>query len=144
MDVVARRPRRPVGVTIAVVLIYVQAVLEVIAGTVLVLARYGVDPSDSGAVLAVTLLGCAVILFGLFLIAVASGIARGSRFSRWIVTALLALSLSANVVTLIVGAGEPWWTVIDGLIAIAILLVLWTGRGRRYFRESVAPTVDEF
>lgn len=143
MDPVVSTPRRPVGVTIAVVLIYVQAVLEIIVGTVLVLARYSVDPA-SGEVLVVTLLGSAVILFGLFLVAVASGIARGSRFSRGIVTVLLALSLATKILSVVVGIGQSWWTVVDALIAVAILVVMWTGAGRRYFRDSVVPAVDEF
>ncbi|MET0974237.1 MAG: hypothetical protein ABWX82_01045, partial [Leifsonia sp.] len=86
MDSPATPLRRPAIVTIVVVLVYIRAVLDIVAGVVVVLARYGVD--REGDVLGVTLLGAGMILFGLFMISVASGVARGSRFSRWLITVL--------------------------------------------------------
>ncbi|MET0724983.1 MAG: hypothetical protein ABWY36_01440 [Leifsonia sp.] len=141
MDSPATPLRRPAIVTIVVVLVYIRAVLDIVAGVVVVLARYGVD--REGDVLGVTLLGAGMILFGLFMISVASGVARGSRFSRWLITVLLGLSVLLGALTLAVGDAGGWWTVLDAVIAVAMALVVWVGPGGRYFRDAPRRTADE-
>ncbi|UIN31413.1 hypothetical protein [Microbacterium binotii] len=129
--------RRPVAVTLAVVLVSLTGAYNVVLGILVLLSRYDVAAAD---VLAVSLIGAGIILFGLLTLAVASGIARGSRLSRLLVTVYIGIQLTLHVITIV--TSDTW----DGLLfvqialQIALLVVLWTPPGSRYFRSrETAP-----
>ncbi|MFD4959169.1 hypothetical protein [Microbacterium sp. NPDC058389] len=130
------RRRRPVIVTIAVVLVYVSAFANVALGVVVLLSRYEVAEAD---VLRVSLLGAAVILFGLLLIGMASGLARGSRLSRTFATIYLGVLVVLSVMTIVTTDGWDWGSTIDLAIEALILVALWAPPGSRHF---VRPTTD--
>lgn len=134
------RRRRPVELTVVVVLAYVQGVLDVGLGILLLLTRYLDEVRAEGDAFFMSVLGAAVILFGLLVIAVASGIARGDRIARIVLTVGVTLSLALDAASIIV-APTSWGSVASGVIGIAILLIIWTGRGARHFRKTPAPTV---
>lgn len=135
------RRRRPVELTVVVVLAYVQGVLDVGVGILLLLTRYLDEVRAEGDAFFMSVLGAAVILFGLLVIAVASGIARGDRIARIVLTVGVTLSLALDAASIIVAPTESWGSVASGVIGIAILLIIWTGRGARHFRKTPAPTV---
>lgn len=134
-DVGARR-RRPVIVTIAVVLVYLSAFANVALGVLVLLSRYDVAEAD---VLRVSLLGAAIILFGLLLIGMASGLARGSRLSRIFATVYLGVLLVLSVLTIATTDGWDWGSMLDVTIEVLILVALWAPPGSRHFARS---TVD--
>ena len=112
------------------VLVYVSALGNVAVGILVLLSRYRVA---ADAVLAVSLLGSAIILTGLLLLAVASGLARGSRFSRSLSTGYLGVLVILNATTLV--ATDPW----DGVVAAQVVvqslvaLAVWVPPGSRVF-----------
>jgi uncharacterized membrane protein len=134
-DVTPRR-RRPVIVTIAVVLVYLSAFANVALGVLVLLSRYDVAEAD---VLRVSLLGAAIILFGLLLIGMASGLARGSRLSRLFATIYLAVLFLLSVFTIATTDGWDWGSMVDVAIEVLILIALWAPPGSRHFRR---PTID--
>ncbi|MFE5408592.1 hypothetical protein [Microbacterium sp. NPDC056569] len=127
--------RRPVVVTISVVLVYVSAFAAVLLGILVLLSRYEAPRSD---VLPVSLLGAGIILFGLLLVAVASGIARGSRLSRLLATGYLAILIVLNAVTIATTDGWDWSTAVQLAIEVLILVALWFPPGSRHFRRTDA------
>jgi hypothetical protein len=135
-----RRVHRPIAVTVAVALVALTGAYNVVLGILVLLSRYDVAGED---VLAVSLVGAGIILFGLLTLAVASGIARGSRLSRLLVTVYIAVQLTLHVITIV--TSDAW----DGLLfvqialQIALLVVLWTPLGSHYFR-SREPAPDPF
>ena len=123
-------------VTIAVVLVYLSAFANVALGVLVLLSRYQVAETD---VLRVSLLGAAIILFGLLLIGMASGLARGSRLSRTFATIYLGVLVVLSVITLVTTDGWDWGSILDLAIEALILVALWAPPGSRHF---VRPTVD--
>ncbi|MFT4212212.1 MAG: hypothetical protein QM626_10110 [Microbacterium sp.] len=132
------RRRRPVVVTLAVILVTISGVIDTGMGILILLSRYQVDADD---VLTVSLLGAGVILFGLLTLAVASGIARGSRLSRLLVTLYLAVELPLHLITIIATDPWDWSSTLDIVLDLALLALLWVPPGSRHF-TSRAPAPD--
>ncbi len=118
-----------------VVLCCIQGVVAVATGVLLVLNRFPDEFSSSGVTI-VTLAAAATVLVGLFLFTVASGIFRGDRVARIGLTVLLILDLASDFY---LGWVEPdasdelLLRVGSAALSILILVVVWTGRSRRYF-----------
>jgi len=126
--------RRPASVTVAVVIMYLGGVAQIALGIVTIFLRYTPEAESEGIVLAVSLFGVAMILFGLFVIALASGVARGSRASRIGATVVLTLALVVAIVDLLVAADGDWSGVaIQSVASAGVILPLWITTGRRYF-----------
>ena len=126
---------RPVVVTIAVVLVYISAFAAVLLGILVLLSRYEVA---SSGVLPVSLLGAGIVLFGLLLVAVASGIARGSRLSRTLATVYLAILILLNAVTIATTDKWDWSAAAQFAVEVLIVLALWLPPGARHFRRPQA------
>jgi lysylphosphatidylglycerol synthetase-like protein (DUF2156 family) len=129
--------RRPVLVTIAVTIVYIIAFANVVLGILVLLSRYEAPRAD---VLPVSLLGAAIILFGLLLVAVASGLARGSRLSRILATAYLATLIALNAVTIATTDGWDWSTTAQLVVQVLVVVVLWVPPGSRHFARVAAAT----
>ena len=127
-------PKRPGVVTFSVVLMYIGGIAQIILGILTIFLRYTPEAQSGGIALPITLLGAGMILFGLLVIGLASGVARGSSAARRGATAVMLLGLAFAVLDLIIAADNDWSAVISQSVAtVAVLVPLWTGRGRRYF-----------
>ncbi|WP_344739813.1 hypothetical protein [Microbacterium awajiense] len=132
--------RRPVLLTVAVVIVYVSALANVAVGVVVMLSRYDV-PEDS--VLPVTLLGAAIVLLGLLIIAIASGLARGSHLSRVLITVYVALLAVGHVATIVSSDAWDWGSIVQLLAELFVVAVVWLPPGARHFTRAepaVSPT----
>jgi hypothetical protein len=125
---------RPGFVTFAVVLMYIGGIAQIALGILAIFLRYTPEASEGGTALVVTLFGAAMILFGLFVIALASGVARGSRASRLGATVVMLLGVLLALLDLLV-AGDGDWSglAVQVVASAAVILPLWTGAGQRYF-----------
>ncbi len=130
--------KRPVVVTATIVLVYASALYSVGMGLLVLLSRYRVPVED---VLVVSLLGAAIILLGLLMMAVASGLARGSRFSRVLITIYLVIAIGLHVVTIATTEGWQWSALIEGGVELLILAALWVPPGGRFFANAVQHSV---
>ena len=124
--------KRPWELVVVVVLCCIQAVIAVATGVLLILDRL-LDEFSAGGVTLVTLAGAATVLVGLFLLTVASGILRGDRVARVGLTVLLVLDLASDFYLGWVEPDEPLLRIGSGILSIVILVIVWTGRSRRYF-----------
>ena len=131
--------RQPILVRIAVVLIYLSGLTSVANGILILLSRYQVERAE---VLPVSLLGAAVILFGLLTIAVASGVARGRRFARLLVSIYLVVQFVLHIVTIVSADTWDWTSLAEMAAYVFIAVALWTPPGSRYFRTPSADQAD--
>ncbi len=127
--------RRPVIVALAVAFVYVTGLLDILLGILVLLSRY--DQSNSGDVLTVSLIGAAIILFGLLIIGIASGVARGSRLSRIALTVYLAIQVPLHALA-IAAADLDWIAMIQLALEVFTLVVLWLPPTNRFFRAAAA------
>lgn len=134
--------RRPATVTLVVVLMYIAGISEIIFGILTIFARYGVDGgvvngADEQLRVSIAVVGAVLVLFGLFVIALASGIARGSRFSRIATTVVLALGLTLDAVSYALDpSGGVGALVVQALVSAAVCALLWLRPGSRYFAKA--------
>jgi len=130
-----------VAVIVVVGLVYLSGILDIVVGIFTILGRYlpGIEQNGTDQTV-VTLIGAARILIGLFTCAMASGLFRGRRSARIIVTAALAISffialgdLITNPTDLVAKIGDP---VLTALIGSA----LWFGGAGRHFARAMRAT----
>ncbi|AYF98211.1 hypothetical protein [Protaetiibacter intestinalis] len=131
-------PRRPVAVTLAVIVVYLGAILSVVLGVIVLLARYETD--DDAERLVVSLLGIGIALFGLLGVSVASGLARGSRLSQWLLTLFAVSQLVLQGIAVTVDRAVDVVTAVAIGLEVLLLVALWLPTSRRYMRRSVPAT----
>lgn len=124
---------QPILVRIAVVLVYLSGFTSVAIGILVLLSRYRVERAE---VLPVSLLGAGVILFGLLTFAVASGVARGRRLARLILTAYVVVLFGLHVLTIFRADTWDWTSAAAMTIYAFIAIAVWTPPGSRYFRPD--------
>jgi hypothetical protein len=124
---------QPILVRIAVVLVYLSGFASVAIGILVLLSRYRVAVAE---VLPVSLLGAGIILFGLLTIAVASGVARGRRLARLILTIYLAVQFVLHIVTIVSADTWDWTSMAEMAAYVFIAVAVWTPPGSRYFRRD--------
>ncbi|MEO3941544.1 hypothetical protein V3C41_10750 [Paenarthrobacter nicotinovorans] len=126
--------KRPGVVTFSVVLMYIGGIAQILLGILTIFLRYTPEAQSGGIALPITLLGAGMVLFGLLVIGLASGVARGSNAARRGATAVMLLGLVFAVLDLVIAADGDWSAVISqGIASVAVLVPLWVGRGRIYF-----------
>lgn len=133
MDPVTEQPRtkkRPVVVSVVVVLIVLSGLSNALLGLTVLLSRYQVPDGD---VMVVSLIGAAVILFGLLTVAVAAAIGRGSRLARLLLTIYLGIQLVLHAVTALTTTWD-WAVLVQSLLEVLVLVAVWAPPGSRHFR----------
>lgn len=125
--------RRPVIVSVAVAFVYLTGLLSILLGILVLLSRY--DQSSSGDVLGVSLIGAAIILIGLLIIGIASGVARGSGLSRIVLTVYLAIQAPLHALA-IATSDFDWIAVAQLVLELFTLVVLWLPPTNRFFRAA--------
>ncbi|MDN4596714.1 HAD-IC family P-type ATPase [Leifsonia virtsii] len=136
--VVDGRVRPPAELIGAVVICYIAGVAEILAGILLLFVRYG-DGLDALERLVITVVGAITILLGLLVISLGSGLTRGRREARVLLTVLFAASAALSVVVLLTDGAVTAFRLLDLAISVAVIVVLWTGRAARFFRRSGSP-----
>lgn len=126
---------QPILVRVAVVLVYLSGFASVAIGILVLLSRYRVERAE---VLHVSLLGAGIILLGLLTLAVASGVARGRRLARLILTVYLVVQFVLHVVTIVTADTWDWTSAAEMAIYLFIAVAVWTPPGSRYFRADAA------
>jgi hypothetical protein len=133
-------PKRPLGVTIVAALAIISGVFDVIGGVVLLTM-----PSDptvvdrfGGAGMLLTLAIGSIVL-GAAILLIAFGLLRGNSVARIAATVVQLFSLAMSIW---VGIAQPSTSlgteIPSALLAIAVLVLLWTGEATRYFK-GLAP-----
>ncbi|WP_278236283.1 hypothetical protein [Isoptericola sp. AK164] len=133
-----RPTARPGSVTVVVVLTWIVAFFSALAGVIMllasdeVLAEAGISASNA-AVYSWT-----EIAFGVITALVAIGLSNGNRFSRFLVTVLMAVRAALTLWTVISwwGTAGSWSALVSGLFAILVISMLWNARANEFFRST--------
>ncbi len=125
--------RRPGGVTFVAVLIWIQALLYLVAGVLSVLALWipaiiidlgwGFGPLWDGVV---------AIVFAIILFALSSGVLRGNPLARTLITIAFVIGIAGAIISIV--HGNVLVGVIGLVLAIFGILLLWAGRAAAFFR----------
>lgn len=124
-----RTRKRPVVIIVVVVLIVLSGLSNALLGLTVLLSRYQVPDGD---VMVVSLVGIAVILFGLLTLAVAAAIRRGSRLARLLLTIYLGIQLVLHAVTALTTEWD-WAVLVQSALELLVLVAVWAPPGRRHF-----------
>ena len=124
--------RRPGGVTFVAVIVWIQALFNIIIGILaLVGVPLGLVTLNPGFAVSTLIIGLGYLLYGIIAAIVASGLLRGSRVARAIVTILLVLSIIGGIIDLV--NGGIWAGIFNLAVGIIGILLLWAGKATRYF-----------
>jgi hypothetical protein len=131
--------KRPLGVTIVAALAIVSGVFDVIGGIVLLTMQSDSAVADTfgGAGVLVTL-AIFSILFGVFMLLIAYGLLRGNATARIAATVVQVFSLASSIWIGIAQPSTLATEIVSALVALALLLLLWSGEATRYFK-GLAP-----
>ncbi|WP_353826657.1 hypothetical protein [Agromyces sp. SYSU T0242] len=129
------RARRPAAVTVVAALVWVNAALDLVAGVVLLLAAAGAESGDRGTW---TIMGSVSLVLGVIAAVVAIGLMRGNAVARIAVTVIEAVSIVASAAAAVANPDTVPNEIVSALIALAILMILWSKESTRYFR-GLAP-----
>ncbi len=108
---------------------YGFGLLAVAFGVLVFLSRY--DGTVGRTVL--SLLGAAIALFGLLVLAIAAGVRRGSGLSRLLLTIVLMLAGAVSVAVLLAGDRWDWGAAVTAVVAVVLVILLWTPPVARRF-----------
>jgi hypothetical protein len=128
---------RPGSVTFVVVLVWISAILEIIAGVLLrvvapLVRNEGASDVSMGVLIT---LGIVTLLIGLITAAVASRLGKGGNGARVIVTILEVLQIVSSIATIIAvgGSANISSSLVTIVFAVVILALLWNNRANQFF-----------
>lgn len=130
---------RPVGVTILMVLIWIEALIGIIGGIYLIIAHNNLDLRIELNRSADTILwyGIVTLVIGLITAWVASALGRGSEFARWLLALIAGLNLLSAIYSFIALDGVTRSSaLVSGIVAVVVLYILFGERGSREFFEA--------
>jgi len=132
-------PKRPLGVTIVAALAIVSGAFDVLGGIVLFILGSDAETVEAfgGSALLATA-AIAAIAIGVIMVIIAFGLLRGNAVSRLAATVVQAVSLVMSIWFAIVEPSTLGTEIPSALLALAILVLLWSGEATRYFR-GLAP-----
>lgn len=127
--------RRPGGVTLVAVLTWISGALDILGGTLLLfmqndaqllLSFGGSAPLITSAIIS--------IVIGVVVVAVANGLLHGNSGSRLVITIVEVLSIATGIFTAIVAPALFWSELLSILVAVLVLLLLWSRSANAFFR----------
>lgn len=125
-------PNRPGSVTFVAVLAYINGVLNIIGGVVILFTRNSmVSGSNSGALAGITTAAIVSIVLGIVILIVARGLLNGSRFARGLVTVVMILNAVSGVILLF--SLQFFSGILEILWAVIMLSLLYTQRANAFF-----------
>lgn len=129
-----QKEKRPLELFVIIALTYGVAYFSIVMGVLMAVARYATDfAADPIGRFYATTIGAGLILFGFLAISLASGIARGDRVARIVLSVLIGLNLIVVIWPLIFHARELGYQWITVLVYTALLLIMWSPRSMRFF-----------
>ena len=128
---------RPGSVTFVVVLIWISAVLEILAGVLLLVLAPAVRAAGEARLPVEALVALAVfsLVVGLITAAVAARLGQGGRGARMVVTVLEVLQLLGAVTSIMVVAHSATLSQSLGtvVVAVLVLVLLWNRQASAFF-----------
>ena len=131
------RTARPAGVTVVGALVWVNAALDLVAGFFLLIgATIGGDDEATRTTWAI--MGSISLLVGALAAVIAFGLMRGNPVARVAITVIELVSIAGSVSAAIANPSSATNEIVSALIALAIIVLLWSAESTRFFR-GLAP-----
>ena len=132
-------PKRPLGVTIVAALAIIAGAFDIIGGIALLATQSDPEVADAfGGAGIVTTVAIMEIALGIIMLVIAFGLLRGNAVSRIAATVVQVISLAGSIWIGIAQPATLATEIVSALIALAILMLLWSGEATRYFK-GLAP-----
>ena len=132
-------PKRPLGVTIVAALAIISGIFDVLGGLLLLPMQNDAAVADVfGGAGMVVALAVVSTLVGILTLVIAFGLLRGNPVARIAATILQALSLVMSIWVAIAQPSTLATEIPSALVALAIIVLLWSADATRYFR-GLAP-----
>jgi hypothetical protein len=128
--------RRPGGITLLAVLIVVSGLLGLIGSIAVIIGRGNDDFVRDTGVGSSTLLwvGIVGVIIAVVYLLVARGLTRGSGLARGLAALVAVLSLASGIYQAIIQSGSLRWSaVVSALLALIVLLLLFSPRANAFF-----------
>lgn len=122
---------RPGSVTFVAVLTYINGILNIIGGVVILLTRDQMAGGSSAALGGLTTAAIISLLLGIVVVIVARGLLRGSPGSRAVVTVVMIIDLFNGVFLLF--NSQVAGGVLQILWSLLIIVLLYTRRANAFF-----------
>jgi hypothetical protein len=126
----ATTARRPVLVTVLVVLVVLSGIGDIIAGII------AISSSGTGS-------GVVAIVIGLVYLAVAKGLLDGRNWARMVAAVVAAVNLLFAILAMVNGGGSASQgpSIGSGVLGLIILVILFTPKANEFFgSRSIAST----
>lgn len=128
--------RRPGGVTLVAVLTWISGALDIIGGVLLLFLQN--DPqtvvSFGGSAQLITTAIVSIVI-GVIVVAVANGLLHGNSGSRLVITVIEVFSIATGIFTAFVAPALFWSELVSILIAVVVILLLWSRPANAFFRS---------
>lgn len=123
---------RPGSVTFVAVLTYLNGILNVIGGVILLITRDSMAQSGAaGGVGGITTAAIISILLGIVVIVVARGLLRGSPGARAVVTVVMIIDILNGI--FLIFTGQVGGGIVQILWSLLIIVLLYTRRANAFF-----------
>ena len=122
---------RPGSVTFVAVLTYINGILNIIGGVILLITRDQMAGPNGGSVAGITTAAIISILLGIIVIIVARGLLRGSPGARVVVTVVMIVDIVNGVILLF--SGQLASGIVQILWSLLIIVLLFTRRANGFF-----------
>lgn len=129
--------KRPGGVTLVAVIVWISGALQVIGGVIgLITASTTAEvngvPESAGTLTATAIVA---IVLGIITVVVGAALLRGSQVARVLTTIVLALNLASAVYLLVAVPTSVWQGILNGVLALLGLVLLYTRSANAFFRR---------
>ena len=132
-------PKRPLGVTIVAALAIIAGAFDIIGGIALLATQSDPEVAEAfGGAGIVTTVAIMEIALGIIMLLIAFGLLRGNAVARIAATVVQVFSLAGSIWIAIAQPSTLATEIVSALIALAILMLLWSGEATRYFK-GLAP-----
>jgi hypothetical protein len=129
--------RRPFGVTLLMLLVFLLGALTVIAGIFTLFARNDIATLSNVSSSTVFWSALISIAFGVIYLLVASGLGRGSSMSRFLVALVTVLNLIGNLwLAFILNGSQRWQSLTAVLVGVLVLVLLYNRSASEFFRSN--------
>jgi hypothetical protein len=123
--------QRPGSVTLVAVLTYINGILNVIGGVIILFTRDSMVSGNSSALAGITTAAIISIILGVIILIVARGLLRGSSGARAVVGVVMVIDIVNGVLLLF--SSQLANGVIQILWALLIMALLFTRRANAFF-----------
>ncbi|GLK17289.1 DUF7144 family membrane protein [Herbiconiux flava] len=129
--------KRPGGVTLVAVIVWISGALQVIGGVIgLITASTTAEangaPDTAGALTTGAIVS---IVLGIITVIVGAALLRGSQLARVLTTIVLALNLASAIYLLAAVPSSLWQGVVNAALALLGIILLYTRSANAYFRR---------